>query len=212
MPKPFDAVQWRLLILLGIAIGFWVTDTWHGISPAWVALGLAAILLVPAFGMLDAAAMKTKIDLSPALFLAAVFAISAVAQSTGLGTAVARTLTPLLGLGSGGGLRDLYAVTGLSVLLSHLTTAPAAPAVLVPLAAAFATETGWSVETVAMAQVIGISTPILPYQAPPLIVAMALASIPMAALLRVCAVLALVVAVVGLPVTYVWWTWLGMFQ
>jgi di/tricarboxylate transporter len=196
---------------MAVAIGFWATDAWHGISPAWVALTLAAVLLVPGFGMLDATAMKTKIDMSPAFFLAAVFAISAVAEETGLGQLVADHLIPLMGLGQGSGLRDLYAVTGLSTLLSHVTTAPAAPAVLVPLAGTFATETGWPVETVAMVQVIGIATPILPYQAPPLIVAMAMAQIPVAALIRVCCGLALAVAVVGLPVTYLWWSWLGMF-
>lgn len=210
-PKPFTPIQQRLLMLLGVAILFWATDTWHGISPAWVALTLAAVLLVPAFGMLDATAMKTKIDMSPAFFLAAVFAISAVAQSTGLGTFVAERLIPLLGLAEGGDFRNLYAVTALSTVLSHLTTAPAAPAVLAPLVGAFAAETGWPVETVAMVQVIGIATPILPYQAPPLIVAMALAQIPVSALLRVCAALAGVVAVVGLPITYLWWSWLGMF-
>ena len=211
VPKPFTPMQQRLLLLMGVAILFWATDTWHGISPAWVALTLAAVLLVPAFGMLDGTAMKSKIDMSPAFFLAAVFAISAVAQSTGLGTVVAERLIPLLGLTEGGDFRNLYSVTGLSMVLSHFTTAPAAPAVLAPLAGAFAAETGWPIETVAMVQVIGIATPILPYQAPPLIVAMALAQIPVGALLRVCAALAVVVAVVGLPITYLWWSWLGMF-
>ncbi|SEM89839.1 Di-and tricarboxylate transporter [Loktanella fryxellensis] len=209
-PAPLTPPQRRLLVLLAMAIGLWMTDGLHGISPAWVGLALAAVLLVPAFGMLDAAAMKTKVDLSPAFFIAALFAMTAVAQASGLGTAVADALVPLMGLG-GGGLRDFYAVTGLSVVLSHLTTAPAAPAVLVPMAEAFATRTGWPVETVVMAQVIGLATPILPYQAPPLIVAMALAAIPVGALLRVCLWLALAVAVIGLPLTWVWWSWLGMF-
>jgi hypothetical protein len=198
-------------MLLGVAILFWATDTLHGISPAWIALTLAAVLLVPAFGMLDATAMKTKIDMSPAFFLAAVFAISAVAQSTGLGSVVAERLIPLLGLAHGSDFRNLYAVTGLSVALSHLTTAPAALAVLAPLAAAFAAQAGWPIETVAVVRVIGIVTPFLPCQAPPLIVAMALAQIPIGPLLRVCTALAVVVAVVGLPITYLWWSWLGMF-
>lgn len=211
VPTPFTAVQQRLLILLGVAILFWALDTLHGISPAWIALSLATVLLVPGFGILDSTAMKTKIDMSPAFFLAAVFAISAVAQHTGLGTVVADRLIPVLGLGQGSDLRDLYAVSGLSTVLSHLTTAPAAPAILAPLAESIATETGWSIETIAMAQVVGISTPLLPYQAPPLIIAMALAHIPMSALLRVCAWLAVAVAVFGVPLTYFWWTYLGMF-
>jgi hypothetical protein len=210
-PTPFTSVQKLLFVLICVAILFWVTDTWHGISPAWVALSLAAALMVPAFGMLDETAMKTKIDLSPAFFLAAVFAISAVAQFTGLATTMADQLVPMLRLGQGSDLRDLYAVAGISTLLSHFTTAPAAPAVLAPLAGAFATETGWSIETISMAQVIGLATPILPHQAPPLIVSMALAQIPIAALLRICTGIAVAVAIVGIPLTFVWWNYLGMF-
>lgn len=209
-PSPFTRVQKGLLGLMAIAIAFWATDSLHGISPAWVALSLAAVLLIPAIGILDATAMKTKIDLSPAFFLAGVFAISAVAQSSGLSDAVASRLIPWLGLGEGGGLRDLYAISGASMVLSHLTTAPAAPVVLVPLAERMATGAGWPLETVAMAQMIGISSPILPYQAPPLIVAMALAHIPVGPLIRLCAILALAVAVIGVPVTYAWWVYLGV--
>ncbi len=210
-PMPFTYTQRKLLILLGSAILFWALDTFHGISPAWVALLLATVLLIPGFGILDSNVMKTKIDISPAFFIAAVFAISAVAQHTGLGTIVADRLIPVLRLGDGSDLRDLYSVFGLSTVLSHLTTSPAAPAILAPLAGAIAAETGWSIETIATAQVLGISTPLLPYQAPPLIIAMALAKIPMMALLRVCLLLAMAVAVIGVPITYFWWSYLGMF-
>ena len=210
-PSPLTAPQRHLLALLGVAILFWAADAVHGISPAWIALSLAMVLLVPGFGMLGADAMKSKVDMSPAFFLAAVFAISAVAQHTGLGAAISERVLPLLGRGQGGGLRDLWAVWGLSTAVSHLTTAPAVPAVLAPLASAMAEGTGWPIETVAMAQLLGIATPILPYQAPPLIVSMALAQIPAAPLLRVCGMLALAVALIGVPTTYVWWSWLGAF-
>ena len=210
-PMPFTYTQRKLLILLGSAILFWALDTFHGISPAWVGLLLATVLLIPGFGILDSNVMKTKIDISPAFFIAAVFAISAVAQHTGLGTILADRLIPVLRLGDGSDLRDLYSVFGLSTVLSHLTTSPAAPAILAPLAGAIAAETGWSIETIATAQVLGISTPLLPYQAPPLIIAMALAKIPMMALLRVCLLLAMAVAVIGVPITYFWWSYLGMF-
>lgn len=210
-PTPFTFVQKLLLAMICVAIGFWVTDSLHGISPAWIALSLAAVLTVPAFGMLDEKAMKTQIDLSPAFFLAAVFAISAVAQHTGLSTAIAEQLIPMLQLGQGSDLRDLYAITGLASFLSHFTTAPAAPAILAPLAGAMATETGWAIQTISMTQVLGISTPILPHQAPPLIVSMALAQIPISALLRVCAGMAVAVAVIGIPLTYLWWSYQGMF-
>lgn len=208
--EPMVQGQLRLLGLLSVAILFWATDSFHGISPAWVALATASIVLVPATGFVEQDAMKSNIDLSPAFFLAGVFAVAAVATHTGLSNRVADALIPYLGLGQGSGLRNLYSITGLSILLSHLTTAPAAPVVLAPLAEPIAVAAGWSIETVAMAQIIGISTPLLPYQAPPLILAMALANLPLAPLIRVCLALFVGGALIGLPLTYVWWQWIGV--
>jgi di/tricarboxylate transporter len=212
MPKasPLTDVQRRLLVVLGVAILFWATDGWHQISPAWIALAAATVLLVPAFGMLDKGVMKSNIDMSPAFFLAGVFCVSAVAAHSGLSTHVADALIPRMGLGQGSALKDLYAISGFSVLISHLATAPAAPVILAPLAEPIATAAGWSVKTVAMAQVVGIATPLLPYQAPPLIIAIGLAQIPIGALVRICVLLAVAVAVIGIPLTYVWWQFLGI--
>lgn len=209
-PEPLTGIQRRLLGLLCLAIGFWATDFWHGISPAWVALAVATILLIPASRLMESQAMKTNVDMSPAIFLAGVFAVSAVANHTGLTTHLADAMIPRLGLGQGSALRDLYAMSGFSVIISHLTTAPAAPVLLAPLAGPMAEAAGWSVETVAMAQIIGISTPVFPYEAPPLIVAMGIAYIPMGALLRVCVILAAAVAIIGIPLTYLWWQAIGV--
>ncbi|MCG6903671.1 MAG: hypothetical protein LJE68_13420 [Rhodobacter sp.] len=44
---------------------------------------------------------------------------------------------------------------------------------------------------------------------PPLIFAIALAQLPTAALTRICLILALAVAVPGIPMTYVWWRVIG---
>ena len=209
--EPMTQRQRRLLGLLAVAILFWATDALHGISPAWIALTVATILLWPVSGLLEKDAMRTSVDFSPAIFLTGVFAISAVAGHVGLSAVVADALIPHLRLEGGSALHDLYAITGVSVLISHLTTAPAAPLVLAPLAGAMADASGWPVTTVSMAQIIGISTPLLPFQAPPLIVAMALAPIPAAALTRVCIALALGVALIGLPVTWLWWELIGLF-
>ena len=207
---PPNRAQLRLLVLLSIAIVLWATDFWHGIAPAWVAVSVSVIILWPAAGIMKAQAMKTEIDLSVGFFIAGVFCVSAVATYSGLSVALANTLVPMLHLGEGSGLRDLYAITGLSALISHLTTAPATPVVLAPLAQSMAQAAGWPIETVAMAHVVGISTTVLPYQAPPLLIAIALANIPMGALARVCVIVTLAVTIIGLPITYLWWQWLGV--
>lgn len=202
-PGPLTAAQRRLLWLLAAAIGVWATDSWHGIAPAWVGLSAVAVLLTPAFGMMERDAMKTSIDLSHVFYLAGVFCISAVANHTGLDRIVADALVPRLGLGQGP-LHDLYALSGFAVVISHLTTAPAATVLLSSLAEPMGAAAGWPVTTVSMAQVIGLATTILPHQSPPLIVAIGLAALPMGALIRICSLVAVATALFGLPLTYLW--------
>jgi len=207
---PMTRTQKHLLGLLFLAIAFWATDSLHGISPAWIAMAVATIVLVPQLKMLKSDAMKTSVDMTPVFFLAGVFGVSAVAQHVGLDTLVADNLVPSLGLSPDSSLHNIYAIAGFSTLISHLTTAPAAPVVLVPLASAMAEAANLPVLTVAMAQIIGIATPFLPYQAPPLLVAMALAPIPVPTLTRVCLVLAIGVAIIGIPLSWAWWGLIGI--
>jgi len=201
--------QRRLLIVLGAAIAMWMTDFAHGIPPAWIALTAAAIVIWPRFGMLKPTAMREQIDLTPAIFFASIVTVVAVARGAGLDQLLADVLIRNLPLDGEGGLSSIYAVYGFSFALSHLTTAPAAPAVLVPFAAPLAEATGLSLEAVSMTQIIGISTPAIPYQAPPLIVAMSISKVPNAVFLRLCLWLALAVTCVGLPLTYYWWQLIG---
>ncbi|MGI9436919.1 MAG: SLC13 family permease [Geminicoccaceae bacterium] len=210
LPEPMTRRQKGLLALLGVAILFWATDSLHGISPAWIALSATAVLFWPSLDIIEKDTMKNGVDLSPAIFIAGIFAISAVAGHTGLTDRIAGALVPHLALESGSNGYNLYAVSSLSMLLSHLTTAPAAPLVLAPLAEAMAEDTGWAVQTVSMAQIIGIATPLFPFQAPPLIVAMAMAPIPAAALTRVCLILAVGTFLLGLPLTWLWWQAIGL--
>jgi di/tricarboxylate transporter len=207
---PLTTAQRRLLILLLAAIGLWATDVWHHIPPAWVSLTAGMILLWPGFGVLPATAMKTDIDFSMAFFIASVFCISAVVTQSGLGARMSDIFVPMLQLGQGNGLRDLYALTSFSAAISHLTTSPAAGVVLAPLAQSMAEATGWSIATITMIHNIGYSTTALPFQSPPLLIAIALAQIPVGLLTRICLWTTGIVTALGVPITYVWWGWLGL--
>jgi hypothetical protein len=101
-------------------------------------------------------------------------------------------------------------IIGFSSALSHLTIAPATPIVLAPLASSMSEATGWSIKAVAMAHNVGFSTTALPYQSPPLLIGIAMARIPVGALTRLCLISALVTSVLGIPLTWVWWVWLGV--
>lgn len=204
------APQRRILWILGIAILFWASDGWHGIAPAWISLAAGTVMLLPALGVFAPGAMRSDIDLSVAFLIAAVFCVSAVMTEVGLGQQIADIIVPALGLQEGDSFRNLIAITGFSSGLSHFTIAPATPIVLAPLAQSMSDATGWSINTVAMAHNIGFSTTFLPYQSPPLLIGIAMAQIPVGALTRICLVSAVITCLVGLPLTWVWWTWLGL--
>ncbi len=92
-----------------------------------------------------------------------------------------------------------------------LVTLPGTPAILTPMTQDFANLSGWSLQSVYMTQVIGFSTVIFPYQAPPLVLAMQLGKIPLRDFLRVLLPIAALTIVVLLPLDYLWWSLLGMF-
>ena len=206
--EPAKPEQRRLILVLVFAILLWMTDFVHGIPPAWVALTAATIVIWPRFGMLKPTAMKEQIDLTPPIFFASIITVVATARGAGLDQMLADFVIQKLPLGDGG-LSSFYGVYGFSLILSHLATAPAAPAVLVPFAEPLSQATGLSLEAVSMTQILGISTPVIPYQAPPLIVAMSISKVPNAVFLRLCLWLALAVTVIGVPMTYLWWQIIG---
>ena len=200
----------RLSWLLAIAICLWATDTLHGIAPAWITLAVALVLLVPATGVFTAQAMKSDIDLSIGFLIAAVFSIGAVMTDVGLSHRIAEIVVPMLRLTPDTDLWNLTVITLFSSGLSHLTIAPATPIVLAPLAAAMAQAADWPIEAVAMAHNIGISTTILPYQSPPLLIGIAIAAIPVGPLTRICVLSAFFSTVLGLPLTFAWWGAIGL--
>lgn len=77
-------------------------------------------------------------------------------------------------------------------LLDARLKAPAngVPAIFTPLAQSLASASGLPLMAVLMIQVIGFSTPLLPYQASPIVVAMAMGRVPQRAALRLCLALA----------------------
>ena len=160
--------------------------------------------------MLKPTAMRDQIDLTPAIFFASIITVVAVARGAGLDRLLADTIIASIPLSPDGGLSAIYSVYGFSLVLSHLTTAPAAPAVLVPFAASLSEASGLSLPVVTMTQLIGIATPAIPYQAPPLIVAMSISKVPNAVFLRLCLYLAVAVTLLGIPLTYLWWQVIGL--
>jgi anion transporter len=198
----------RLAVVLGLALALWATDFIHHVSPAWVGLGAAIVLLFPASRILPATAFA-ETNWGPILYVAAILGFGALVTSSGLGnvlTAAILTVLPLDPASPAQGYATL-ALAGMG--LSAAITLPAVPAVLTPLAGDLARASGLSLEGVLMAQVVSFSTLLLPYQGPPLIVAMVLGGVRIADATKMTLALAAVTVIALLPLHYLWGRMLG---
>lgn len=203
------AMQRKVSVLLGITLLFWVTDTLHGINPAWVGLATAIILLLPKWGVLEPKRFNSAVDFATVIFVAAALGLGTLVNHSGLGTALGQVFSEWLPLQQGESFLNFMSLSLISTLTGLVATVPGVPTVLSPMAADFADATGFSIPAVLMTQVIGFSTVIFPYQVAPLILAMQLSQEPLAKLLKITLPLAIITIVVLIPMDYLWWLWLG---
>ncbi|WP_111497224.1 SLC13 family permease [Marinobacter bohaiensis] len=203
--------QRYLSVILLVALGLWLTDSWHGVGPAWVGLGVAIFLLLPKVGLVDNSRVGPQLNITVLLFVAGVLGLGAVVNGSGLGQILATHMERWLPLSPGSDAGNFFSLVGMAFSTGLLTTLPGVPAVLTPMAQDLSQLTGLSLETVIMTQVVGFSTILLPYQSGPLLVGMQLAHEPVRSLLKITLPLALIMWLVLIPLDYLWWQLLGMF-
>jgi di/tricarboxylate transporter len=209
--SPWSGAERRLTLILLAALALWVTDTLHGVSPAWVALGAALLLLLPRFGLLPPGAVARQVDYGPVLFIAGIIGLGAVATHNGLGALIAERLLGTVGLAPGADAINFAAVTGIGMAVGVLTTLPAQPSIMAPLAQGIADASGWPLEGVLMATVACWMVFPFPYQAPPLVIAIALGNLRVGEVLRLLLAYLILGVAIMLPLHFLWGHWLGYF-
>lgn len=201
--------QKKVAVLLGITLLFWVTDTVHGVNPAWVGLATAILLLTPKIGVLAPKSFNGSVDFGTVIFVSAALGLGVVVNESGIGSVMGEALSHLLPSATEHSFLSFMSLSLASVVTGLVTTIPGVPAVLSPLAGEFAQSTGFSLEAVLMTQVLGFSTVIFPYQVAPLIVAMQLSKEPLSKLVKVTLPLTAITILVLFPFDYLWWLLLG---
>ncbi len=211
-PQPLRPEARRLAIILAITLGFWVTDFIHHISPAWIAMVAAVTCMMPGIGIINGDDLKSKVNFPSAIYVAGILSLGAVLVETGAGDWIGGWLLAHVPLSSDAPLMSFFSMVGLGTVVNMVATAPSVPAVVGPMANEISTLSGIPLRTVLMSQVISYSTVILPYQVPPLIVAMQLGGVPLRDAAKMTIVLAAVSLVVLVPLNYLWWSWLGLMN
>jgi anion transporter len=208
---PLSKSERVLALILAGTLLLWGTDFLHGISPGWVALSAALVCLLPFNRLLPVGAFQGGINFGPLFYVAGVLGLGAVVAKTGLGDIFGNALLKLMNFEPGHHMRNFISLVILFTCISPVTTVPGFPAVMTPLCSRIATVTGFPLETVLMTQVIGYCNLILPYQLPPLVVAMQLGGVKAAHGARLTIALATVSTLILMPANYFWWSLLGLF-
>lgn len=200
-----------LLIVIVVSLAFWITDSIHGVSPAWVGLAGALFCLLPKSGLTSKKCFNDDINYGSLFFVAGVVGLGAVIASTGLGEAVVAALSKEAAFSVDRPLWNVLSLAGIATLVSMLTNLAGVPAVMTPIARDLAALTGLPLTTVLMTQVLAFSNVFLPYQAPPLIFAMQSYNLSVLAVTKICLAMFFISAFVLIPLDLVWWRALGYF-
>ncbi|MBK3396978.1 MULTISPECIES: SLC13 family permease [Methylobacterium] len=208
-PAPVSAAEVRLAILLIATLVLWMTDSLHGVSAAWIGLAAACLCLLPRVGFLSGDEFAAGVNVRTCLYIAGILGFAAFVARTGLGDRVGEALLPWLPLDPARPAASVAGLLGLATVLNVVVTANGVPALFTPLAHGLAEASGLPLATVLMVQVIGYATPLLPYQASPVVVAMGMGRVPARDGLRLCLAVAAVTAVVLVPLDILWFRALG---
>jgi di/tricarboxylate transporter len=207
--EPLSTSDRRLGLILVLALIAFTTDFLHGISPAWISLAAAAICMVPALGLFGRHDFA-KVNFASLMYFAGIFGLGALVATSGWGARLGEVLTQIAPLDPAWPLVNFFVLGGTAMVVGLGTTLPGVPAILTPLAGDLASLSGLSLESTLMTQVVGFSTPLLPYQAPPLVIAMQLAGVRLADGARLLLAIAAATIVLLLPLDFLWWRMLGM--
>jgi hypothetical protein len=208
--QPMTGREKYLGVILVLALGFWATDAWHHISPAWVSMAAALILLSPKIGLVGSDEFNRQINFGSMFYVGGVMGMGALLDKSGLASAMADQILHWVPLAPDRPVGNFTGLAMISTVVSMATTLTGAPAVLTPLASRIADVTGLPLMTILHSQVLGFSNPVLVYESPPLVVAMALGGEPMGSAQRICLILAALTMLVLWPLDFLWWHLLGL--
>jgi len=198
-----------LSLILVVLLLMWVTDFLHHISPAWVALGGAVALMFPGIGIIDKKMFNQKINWASIIFVAGILGLGTVINHSGAGKSLAGTIISFLPLRPGSDFLNFISIGLAGTITGLITTLPAMPAVFVQFSDVLSHVSGIPVDSVINLQVLGFSTVLLPYQAPPIVVGMQLAGEKFSHAAKVCILLAGITILFLYPIDFIWWKILG---
>ncbi|MBN2439225.1 MAG: anion permease [Deltaproteobacteria bacterium] len=207
--RPMSKNEVLLSVILIVLLALWITDFIHHISPAWIALGGAVLLLMPRINIVTGKQFNENINYGSLFFVAGILGLGGMVSHSGLGDMLAQKLIASFPLGEDRPFINYMSLSLASLFTAVGATIPGAPAVITPLSDQLSVVTGWSIKTIIMTQMLGFSTVIFPYQVPSIVIGMQLSGEKLSSAIKVCFILAAITIFFLLPINYFWWKALG---
>ncbi len=208
---PVSPAEWRLMLILGCALGLWATDFLHHIHAGWIALSAAMACMLPRVGVLPLEAFNDRIKFGPFFYIGSVLGLAGIMNENKVTDALGQLLVRTFDLKAGADVLNFVVLIGAATLTGVLTTNGAQPAVLAPLAGEVAEAIGWSIPAVLMTIAAGYSTVILPHMVPPMVVGFRVANVSFRDAIRYTIPTAVASLLVLVPVDYLWCRLVGLF-
>ena len=139
---PLSAAEKRLGWLLALTLLGWVTDSVHGVSPAWIGLLSACVCLLPKVGFVSGDQFGKEVNFRTAIYVAGILGLAAMVADSGLGHH-RQGAAGLVAAVAGRADAQLFSLVGLSALLNFVVTANGVPALYTPLAETLAQASGF---------------------------------------------------------------------
>lgn len=208
--SPMSPQERLLLGILSLSVLLFATDFLHGISPAWVSLGTGLVCLWPTVGLVSIKSFTDNVHLTPLIYVAGFLGLGALVADSGMGLTLGHWLLSWAQVSPHQPWLSLGTLAAIDAGIGLLTTLPSLPAVLTPLAKDFAQASGLPLYTILMLQVPVYATVFLPYQSPPMMIAMTLGGASLRSGTKLCLVVALISIICLLPLDMLWWKVMGL--
>jgi len=191
-----------VIISLIVMLLLWTTDFIHGISPSIVAIAGVLFLMNPSINII-----KTKdinsINFSALIFLSALIGVGSISANNEFIKELLNSSINSFNL-SDSHFLNYMKLNILMALSGVFLTQPTIPAIFTPMVEHLSNLSGFSTFELLMMQVAGFSTVVFPYQAPPLVIGLALANIKPVKMIKILLIITFVTLSVLFPLQYLW--------
>ena len=208
--KPFSKDEKIVMFSILLMLAFWTTDFLHGISPSIIAIVGVLFLANPAINIIKSKDVNSM-NFSSLILIAAIISFGNIIASNDF---IKEKLSFVINLFEPTNYEILnhMIITTLMSISGIFITQASVPAIFTPMAEQISLVSNFSLNEVIMMEVAAFSTTFFPFQAPPLIVGLALANIIQTRVIKFLLILSLITIVFLFPLQYLWMQFIkGMF-